>query len=657
MKLKHLLLSALMLLSAGSAWADVEINETNFPDANFRKYLLRQDYGNDGKLTDVEIAGVNEIYIFNSSIQTLQGIEYFTALTRLECFSNQLTSLDVSGCTALEELICNDNQLTSLDVSKNTKLRGLYCENNQLTSLDVSKNTALKYLICSSNPITSLDVSKNTSLIKLSCSNTMLTVLNCNDNQLAELYVLNNAVLTELQCNGNQLTSLDVSGCTALTLLSCYGNKLKSIDISECTVLTELYCGSNKLTSLDVSKNTALTVLSCYSNQLTSLDVSKNTKLKTLDCYQSQINGDAMDALVKSLPTGNNSTMRVITIGKDKNVMTTTQVAAAKAKGWTPYYTTNGEEWTEYAGIAPAAIIISEENFPDENFRIWLTNQEYGKDAVLTDEEIAGISEMYVGNRGIKSLQGIECFTELTRLWCYGNKLPSLDVSKNTKLTDLSCGDNQLTSLDMSKNKALTNLDCHYNLLTSLDLSKNTAITVLSCYGNQLTSLDVSKNTALTTLYCYSNQLTSIDLSVCNRLTYLSCHTNQLASLDVSKCYALTTIYCYHNKIKGDDMNALIEGLPTRSNRWMDVIYYTNEQNEITTTQVAAAKAKGWTPRYTTDGYDWKEYAGIVPSAVTEVKTDASDSAPWYTVNGVKLTEKPTAPGFYIHGGKKVIVK
>ncbi len=43
---------------------------------------------------------------------------------------------------------------------------------------------------------------------------------------------------------------------------------------------------------------------------------------------------------------------------------------------------------------------------------------------------------------------------------------------------------------------------------------------------------------------------------------------------------------------------------------------------------------------------------------VDEVQdSESADQAPWYTVDGVELTEKPTAPGIYIHGGKKVVVK
>jgi len=92
-----------------------------------------------------------------------------TALTKLDCSSNQLTALDVSKNTALTNLQCRKNQLTALDVSKNTALTNLRCDNNQLTALDVSKNTALTNLHCNNNQLTALDVSKNTALTELEC--------------------------------------------------------------------------------------------------------------------------------------------------------------------------------------------------------------------------------------------------------------------------------------------------------------------------------------------------------------------------------------------------------------------------------------------------------------------------------------------------------
>ena len=311
------------------------------------------------------------------------------------------------------------------------------------------------------------------------------------------------------------------------------------------------------------------------------------------------------------------------------------------------------------AGTAWADVEINETNFPDEKFRSYLLSQDYGWDEKLTDSEIAGLRMMSVWSKGIQSLQGIEYFTALLKLDCYDNQLTSLDVSKNTALIELDCYKNQLTSLDVSGCTALTGLNCSSNQLTSLDVSKNTALKTLYCFDNQLTSLDVSKNTALEYLFCYWNQLTSLDVSKNTALEYLYCSDNKLTSLDVSNT-ALTNLYCYKNKIQGAAMDALVESLPTVvSFSGMQVVYYENEQNVMTTTQVAAAKTKGWIPYYTENGLIWKEYVGVDPSTgVNNIEaTDADDSAPWYTINGDELAEKPTAPGIYIHGGKKVLVK
>ena len=250
---------------------------TEIPDRNFEQALIDLGYDSgdpDGFVLTTNINLITELNVSNKSITDLTGIEGFTDLTSLDCYSNELTSLDVSNNTALTSLYCYGNQLTSLDVSNNTALTILYCYSNELTSLDVSNNTALDWLYCYGNKLTSLAVSNNTAL----------TSLICGSNQLTSLDVSNNTALTILYYYGNKLTSLDVSNNTALTSLSCYNNQLTSLDVSNNTALTYLHCYNNQLTILDVSNNTALTNLSCSNNQLTSLDVSNNTALTRLYC-------------------------------------------------------------------------------------------------------------------------------------------------------------------------------------------------------------------------------------------------------------------------------------------------------------------------------------------------------------------------------------
>ena len=284
--------------------AGVAIDNTNFPDANFRTVVENFDTNKDGSLSDTEIAAVEEIDCSRKGITNLKGIEYFTALRLLKCNRNQLTTLDVDKNTALEKLYCSNNKLTSLDVSKNISLTELECDYNQLTSLDVSKNTALNKMWCRENQLTALDVSKNTAL-------------------------------KGLWCGKNQLTALDVSKNIALIALECYKNQLTSLDVDKNTALETLYCYSNQLTSLDVSKNTALTNLYCSLNQLTALDVS-NTNMVYLDCddniYQIIVGNDRtfdlstlpgnFDVAKTSNWSGGTVSGNTLTVDSDKDTVT-----------------------------------------------------------------------------------------------------------------------------------------------------------------------------------------------------------------------------------------------------------------------------------------------------------------------------------------------
>ena len=469
-------LVALLVISFEGARADVEINETNFPDPNFQDWLRQQEYGSDGYITDDEITWVETIEIpYNSGIASLQGIEFFTALTELDCSGNLLTSLNLSHNTELTSLSCGSNQLTSLDVSHNTKLTSLYCHINQLTSLDLSKNTKLTSLNCDRNKLTELDVSQNKDLNHLTCYGNqiqgmaMTALVNSLPETGGNLYVYDSN-----GNEGNSMTFVQVAAANSkgwtpkmrddnwvdypgvpiainatnfpdpnflsYVLSDCDTDKdtylsdeeiavVKSINVNSKSIaslqgienftsLTSLCCMNNELTALNVSNNTVLTTLECDNNQLTTLDVSKNSALIKLSCMENRLT---------ALNVSNN--------------------------------------------------------------------------------------------------------TALTHLSCSSNQLTALDVSKNTGLNTLRCFINKLADLDMTNNTALEVLNCNSNQLTNLDLSKNTVLAMLDCSNNQLTTLDVSNNTKLFVLDCSNNQLTTLDVSNMLEQPYMTrlyCDNNQI---------------------------------------------------------------------------------------------------------------------------------
>jgi len=303
----------------------IAIDKANFPDDNFREYLLNQDYGQDGVLTETEIMFIDDMDVYDMEISSLQGIEYFTALTVLDCEDNELTTLDISKNTALVKLYCSMNYLTSLDITNNVALKCLSCYDNELTSLDVSKNTALTFLDCEENKITALDVSMCTELESLTCGD-------------------------------NELTQLDISNLTYLESLNCYYNDLTTLDVSNNPNLEYLNCENNQLSSLDISNNPNLGLVFCDGNQISSLDFTNNPLLYFVSLTRNKISGQNMDNLISSLLQYEGTSAPIIDLidyseGDEENVCTKTQVAAIKAKGWKPrYYNEEEDEWTEYEG-------------------------------------------------------------------------------------------------------------------------------------------------------------------------------------------------------------------------------------------------------------------------------------------------------------------
>lgn len=259
------------------------INEKNFPDANFRKYIKGNIAGGRDVLTVEERSKVKIININKKDISDLKGIEAFPNLTELDCGNNSIQKLDLRQNPMLITLKCNKNQLTQLDLSKNPDIDYLNCSENQLEQLDVS-HLKLEYLYCSHNDLEQLDVKNSKWLRELDCSKNELTVL--------DVDVTHKPNLVRVECQNNQLTSLILGENKMLRKLNCANNQLTQLNLNNMISLTELNCANNQLTVLDVSSSPNLTTLWLKNNQLTSLNLDNNPNLNFTytDFYNSDFN-------------------------------------------------------------------------------------------------------------------------------------------------------------------------------------------------------------------------------------------------------------------------------------------------------------------------------------------------------------------------------
>ena len=569
------------LLKKGlTANPELAVNETNFPDETFRAYVAQKiDTDRSGGLSKAEIAAVKEINVPNMGIHTLEGIEFFTVLERLYCYDNSLTALDLSANTNLQLLSVgwvdlstgsvtesHGNHLGTLDLSRNTRLTVLYAASCELTNLDLSRNTALVQLYCENNSLTDLNLSRNTRLERLSCS----------DNALTSLNLTANTALTYLYACRNDLTSLDVSRNTRLWYLGVSYNPLTALNVSKNTLLERLICCGTSIESLDVSRNTKLKTLSAQVNRMTSLTLGKLNALEEL-----LVNSNDLSALdlsgtpnVTTLSTVNNPRLTQLDLRKTPGLMAA--YAGDHEEGSNKYsVSSNGEELYVLCiddgtrVILTGDVPINAANFPDANFRAFVSSMIDDGDGTLTLAEIEAVAALRMDGRPIANLKGIEIFHNLETLSLNdGGKLGSLDVTHNPKLTALSVRGNVLSGLDLSRNSALVSLEIANNRLSKLDLSRNGDLSVLACGNNQLTALDVSANPALATLICSNNKLRELPLSANPELEELACDHNQLAVLDVSDNTKLRRIDCQSNKLTALDVSGLtaLQGLACSDN-------------------------------------------------------------------------------------------
>ena len=296
----------------------IAINEKNFPDQNFRDYVAGQwDKNGDKYFSPSEIAKATWISCDNREIDSLEGIQFFTEIWLLECYYNNLKTIDLSNNKKLSYINCHHNQLKELDVSGLPLLKTFYCGHNELPSINVSKNEQLEDFDCQDNHLDTLNVSQNKELVKLSCG----------DNNLTEVDVSENKKLKELWCYRDSLSNLDLGNQTELEVLSCGGNPLSVLDVSANTKLKKLYVSKTNLTKLDVSANKDLEDLYVSNTNLTSLDATNNTALEEFngkDCtYNIAVEGDGKFDLT-TLP-GNFDASRATATGGgtiDGNILT-----------------------------------------------------------------------------------------------------------------------------------------------------------------------------------------------------------------------------------------------------------------------------------------------------------------------------------------------
>ena len=252
----------------------------------------------------------------------------------------------------------------------------------------------------------------------------------------------------------------------------------------------------------------------------------------------------------------------------DSNVGTVTDAESTANEAETENAETPGSE----VEVEKDGIAINEMNFPDTKFRESINEFDTDKNGYLSESELQNVKRLsltcYPDDTKVKSIKGIEYFTNLEYLNIGEQKISDVDLSKNTELVELIVNDNQIKNLDISKNVKLKLLWCYNNQLTELDVSNQPDLTSLFCYHNELKSLNLSKNLKLYEICCWDNKLGSLDVSKNTGLSLLDCRSNGIQNLDVTMLPSLKELFISDNLIKELDVskNTVLQELSCLNN-------------------------------------------------------------------------------------------
>lgn len=352
------------------------------------------------KLKSINLIGAPNLESVSLPINSLTEIDLDgVSCTSLDLSNNALTSLDLSKTSNLEWLSVSSNPLTSINLTGCTSLVNFSAKTTKLEEINLTGLTELESLDLHAGRLNKITFGENGELTDIDLSNNKLSsidfkecpklkYLSLNDNEFTEMALKGLEELSSINLRFNKLTNFSIEDCPSLSSVVVSDNLLTSVDLTGGKDnLSDVYVDGNQLTTLDLSGFASLSTLSAENNQLTSVNLENCSNLYSLNLggnkftaltlpelpslgevyiENNNIQGDAMMALMKSLPkkdvlTGSfsGSIYAVETRSdKEQNICLKEHVEAAHEQGWGVY---DKRTWSNYDGASISKITTKTE--------------------------------------------------------------------------------------------------------------------------------------------------------------------------------------------------------------------------------------------------------------------------------------------------------
>ena len=240
----------------------------NIPDQRLEDAIRIRLQGYTGTITEDLVATITTFDAPSSGITSLEGLQTFTNLDRLDLRGNEIEDLGPLAQLNLQTLKITSNNVISLGALENsTRMQYLDAEWNQIDDISsLAGMEQIEWLLLGNNQISSIDsLSGAHELLELILSQNKIENIGAVGQleKLEKLYLESNQIvditslagltnLSELHLRNNQIADITpLAGLTNLTRLSLYKNQIVDItSLAGLTNLTEIHLGSNQIADI-----------------------------------------------------------------------------------------------------------------------------------------------------------------------------------------------------------------------------------------------------------------------------------------------------------------------------------------------------------------------------------------------------------------------
>ena len=280
-------------LDSHSLLEKLELTGTNVQTINIKGSPLKilDCYIDD--LLSLDISGCNNLESLKLKCRNFNNrlnikLDNCSSLKYIDLGEYWPESLDVSSCVSLKSLRGN----TDVDISRNTELE----EVNVINIInDIKNNKNLKKIFCYSiKNVDIFDLSNQTVLEELSCVwiDVPLDISKCTAlKRLTATYDIEEEKITYFTIKGmpnlesieyNHKVSLSIEECPKLNRINA--SRLTDFCVSNCAMLDFLSCSDGSLKEINIDNCPNITLLECSNNPITNLSLGALTNLISLYC-------------------------------------------------------------------------------------------------------------------------------------------------------------------------------------------------------------------------------------------------------------------------------------------------------------------------------------------------------------------------------------